>query len=116
MTFTFTISRTGDGILTCMMWLAVGIDAWRNDADRLAFKHRERHRPKVEHDVVGVVILLAFLFADFGDTQIARDGGSDGFVGSFGAIQVGISVGSRPRWERRAVSRRIKTRYNRTRS
>jgi len=79
-----------------MVWLALGVQAGRNDADRLAFEHREGQAAEVEHDVVGVVVLLAGLLAHFGHTQVAGDGGGDGFLSGLGAIEVGVGVRRRP--------------------
>ena len=90
---TLAVAGAGNGVLAGVVRFAFGVHTGRDDADRLAFEHRERHAAKVEHDVMGVVVLLAVLFADFGHAQVAGDGGSDGFFGRLGAIQVGVGMG-----------------------
>jgi len=92
------VAWAGDRVLTRMVRLAAGVRAGRNDADRLAFEHRKRHGAKVQHDVVGVVIL-----AHFGHAQVAGHGGGDGFFSRLGSVEVGVGMGRRPGRDARAV-------------
>lgn len=64
----FAVARAGDGILACLMVASVGIRTGCNDANRLAFKHREGHHSEVEHDVVRGVV-----GAELGAAHIAVD-------------------------------------------
>ncbi|MNT16790.1 hypothetical protein D3C72_1519080 [compost metagenome] len=75
-----------------MVRAAVGVGARRDDADGLAFQHRERGRAEIQHDVVGVVFA-----ADFGHAHIAGHGGGDGLMRGFGAVQVGVGMRGGPR-------------------
>ena len=50
------VARTRNRILARVMRAAVGGRARRQNADRLAFQHRKRHRPEIEHDVMNVAI------------------------------------------------------------
>ena len=72
-TRTFAVAWTGDGILTGMVRLAVGVHARRDDAHRLPFQHRKRQAAKVEHDVVGFVVGAGLV-----DLHIAHHLGADG--------------------------------------
>ena len=108
------VARAGNGVLASVVRLALGVFTRWQDADRLALQHRERQVAKIEHDVVRVVIVLTGLLANFGHAQVARHGGGDGFLSGFGAVEVGVSVGRRPRGNRRAVMDRVETRGRRS--
>ena len=85
------VAGAGDRILARVMRPALGVDARRNDADRLAFEHRKRHGAEIEHDVMGVVVL-----ADFGHPDIADDGRRDRARRRFRPIEIGVRAGGRP--------------------
>ena len=104
------VARAGNRILACMVRLAVGIQPRRDDADRLAFEHREGQAAEIEHDVVRIVVLLTLLQTHLGDAQVAGHAGGDGFVLCLGAIEVGEGVGSRPRGNGRAKLCRVEAR------
>ena len=95
-----TIARTGNRVLTGMVRPAIGVNAGRDDAHRLALEHRERHLAKVEHDVVGVVLV-----ANIGHPHIAGHRGGDAGLRRSGAIQVGVGVRGRPGRQAGAVLR-----------
>ena len=78
-----------------MVRFAVGIGSRWDDANRLPFEHGEWHAAKIQHDVVGVVV-VACRFTDFGHAHVACNGCSNGFFSRLGAVQVGIGVGRRP--------------------
>ena len=88
-TRTFTVAWAGDGILTGMVRLAVGVHARRDDAHRLPFQHRKRQAAKVEHDVVGFVVGAGLV-----DLHIAYHLGADGRLG---AVQIGCGLRCRAR-------------------
>ena len=92
-----------------MVGAASGVCARRNDANRLTFKYRKGHVTKIQHDVVGVVVLLPLLFADFRHAHIAGHGGGDGFLCRFGAVQIGVRMRGRPRGNGGAELGRVET-------
>jgi hypothetical protein len=105
------IARACDRILPWMMRSSVCVDAGREYADRLALKHRKRHRAEIEYDVMGVVV-----FACFGDPNIADHGGGDRSRRRLRSIEVGVRTRGRPRrdhgcigfdFERRFLARSI---------
>ncbi len=103
------VARAGDRVLACVVRFAIGVHARWHDADRLAFEHRKRHAAKIQHDVVGVVV-MACRGAHFGHAHIAGDGGGDGFLMGLGAIEVGVGVRCRPGGDGRAKLGRVETR------
>ena len=100
------VARAGDRVLAGVVGAALVVHAGRDDADRLAFEHRERHGAEVEHDVVRVVVAAGVL-ADLGDAHIADHRGGDGLLGGFRAVEVGVRVRGGPGRQRGAVLRAV---------
>ena len=92
------VARAGHRVLARHVRPAARVRARRHDADGLAFEHRKRHLPEVEHDVVGVAGRVRL-----GDAPVADHGGGDR---ALGAVEVGVGVGGRPRRHDRAGGRR----------
>ena len=65
----FAVTRTRDRILARGAPSSVRFNAGRDDADRLPFEHRKGHRAKIEHDVMGVVVLACFRHPDIADDR-----------------------------------------------
>ena len=86
-----TVARAGDRVLARMVGAPAGVGAGRDDADRLPLQHRKRQAAKVQHDVVGVVVV-----PDVGHAHITGHGGGDKLVRGLGAVEVGVGVGGRP--------------------
>ena len=82
------VARAGNRILARHMGLAIGIRPGRNNANRLAFQHRERHGTEVQHDVVCLVVKACFRAV-----EIAHHGGRNR---ALGPMQIGVRVGRRP--------------------
>ena len=79
-----------------MVGTPTGLGTGRNNANGLAFQHRERQISKVQHDVVRVVLM-----PHIGHAHIATHRGRDGFFSRFGAVKLGVRVGCRPRGQGR---------------
>ena len=92
------IAWAGDRVLARMMRPSLGVQARRNDADRLPLQERKRHGAEVQHDVVRVVVL-----PDLGHANIAGHRGGDEFFCGLGAIQIGVCMRGRPGRHRGAV-------------
>ena len=86
----------GDGILARMVGTAFFVHARRDDADRLAFKHGERHGAKIKHDMVRIVVTPR-RFAHFSHAHIAADRRADRLGRRFRAVQIGVGMRCRPR-------------------
>ena len=78
------VASTGNGVLARYVRLAVGIYSGWDDADGLAFEHWERHGPKVQNDVMGLVFE-----ARFGAVQITYHRCRHRVLG---AVQIGVRV------------------------
>ena len=62
------IARAGNRILAHVMCAAAGIDARREDSDRLALEDGKRRAAKIQNDVVGVAV-----GSNIGHSEIADD-------------------------------------------
>ena len=100
------VARACDRILARVMRSSVRIDAGRDDADRLPFEHRKRHRAEIEHDVMGVVVL-----ARFGHPDIADDRGGDRSRRRLRAVEVGVRTGGRPRRDHGGIGADLERRF-----
>ena len=104
---TFAVARAGDGILARMVRTTACIDTGRNDANRLSLQYRERHCCKIEHDVVGVVFAT-----DVGHAHVSGNCRGDELLRRLRAVEIGVSVGGRPRWQGRTVQRAVEHRFS----
>ena len=96
------IAGAGNRVLTGVMRLAVGIRTRRDDADALAFQYRKGQIAKVQHHMVGVVVL-----AHFRHPEVARDGGFNGLLLCLRSVQVGVRMRGRPGRHGRTVLRAV---------
>lgn len=92
------IAGARNRILAGMVWAPICIRTWRDDANGLTLQHRKGHVAEIQHDVMRVVFP-----ANGGDAHITHHRGGDGFFCRFGAIEIGIGVGSRPWRQQGAV-------------
>ena len=100
------IARAGDRILPRMMRSSVRVFAGRDDADRLPFEHRKRHRAEIEHDVMRIVVL-----AGFRHPNIADDRGHDRSRRGFRAIEIGVGTGGGPRRDHGCIGADLERRF-----
>gem|GEM_PF-6234959 len=81
------------------MGFAPGVDARRDNTDRLAFEHRERHGAEVEHDVMRIVFA-----PDLGHAHVTHHFRGNMRLRRRGAVKVGIGMRRRPRRQDRIVA------------
>ncbi len=85
------VAGARDRILPRVVRSSVGIDAGRDDADRLAFQNRKGHRAEIEHDVMRIVVLACFRHPHIADNRRGHRSRR-----RLRAIEIGVRARGRP--------------------